>query len=461
MTQNNSKLELFPYQKEGVIKIEHFNGRVLLADDQGLGKTIQALDALKRNPDWLPVLIVCPVSVKYQWRSEALKHFKLQSSICEGRKPPKHYQQKFHTQSPLMIINYEILTYWVKYLKKLNFKTIIYDESQNLRNPKTLKTKAAKSISVNANQIMCLSGTPLVNKTSELWPTLNILWPKSYNSFWSYAQRFCNPRFIFGHWDYTGASNLPELNKQLLQKGMIRRKKEDVLKDLPPKIRKIIPCELSDPKEYQEASTDFISWIRKNKGHKIQSTLRAEKLVRVGELLRLVAKLKMKYVVNWANSFLEETDEKLILFAYHKAAIKILQKYVKAKHVTVDGSVTGKKRGLAVEQFQNDPKTRLFLGNIKAAGIGINLTAASTVGVVELYWVPGDMLQLEDRPHRIGQLNTVWINYLIAKNTIEEDLCKILQKKQKVISAVLDGGSNPKDLNLYNELLQVIERKIK
>jgi len=457
---DNGQIKLFPFQEETILEIEDFRGRALIALEMGLGKTLISLKWLKKHPQYLPALIVCPANVKFNWRHEAYNYVRLQSSVCEGQKPPTFNQHDFSTQSPLTIINYDILTYWIDYLKKLDLKTIVFDESQYLQNPQSKRTKAAKSLSGKFKQVLALSGTPLTNKPSELWPTLNILWPESYNSFWSYAQDFCNPRYIFGRWDFSGSSNLPELHRQLKLKGMIRRRKVDVLKELPEKVRRIIPCELSDPKEYQEASTDFISWIRKNKGHKIRSTLKAEKLVMVGELLRLVAKLKMRAVVDWANKFLEETDEKLILFAFHKKAIKVLKNRVNAKNVVIDGSVTGRNRELAVRQFQNDPNTRLFIGNIKAAGIGITLTAASTIGFAEIYWVPGSHIQAEDRPHRIGQKNTVWINYLIAGNTIEEDLCKILQKKQKVISAVLDGGSNPQDLNLYKELLKVIERKI-
>lgn len=456
-----SKIELFPYQKDTITHIEKFNGRALLALDMGLGKTVVTLKWLKKHPDCLPALIVCPASVKFVWQYEASNYVHLQSSVCEGQTPPLYNQHNFSTQSPLMIINYDILTYWVDYLKQLNFKTIVYDENQYLQNPKSLRTKAARSLSKKSENILALSGTPLTNRPAELWPTLNILWPKTYNSFWSFAQNFCNPKHTRWGWDFSGSSNLPQLHQQLKSKGMIRYKKEDVLKDLPAKIRRIVPCELSNMNEYKSASTDFISWIRKNKGHKIQATMKAEKLVRVGELLRLAARLKMKAVVEWANRFLEETDEKLILFAVHKKAIAVLQKWVKGKSVTIDGSVRGKQREMAVRQFQNDPSTRVFIGNIRAAGIGITLTAASTVAFVEMYWVPGVHIQAEDRPHRIGQKNTVWINYLIALDTIEEDLCKILQKKQKVISAVLDGGSNPKDLNLYHELLKVIERKTK
>lgn len=447
-----------PYQNEGIQLIEQFGGRVLLADEMGLGKTLQALWSVVRNKDWWPILVVCPASVKFNWQFEAKHHVDLLSSVCEGEKPPVHNGRDFSTMSPLTIINYDILRFWTKYLKKLNFKTIIFDEAQYLGSRKTKRTKAAQSISRDIPHVMALSGTPLTNRPAELWPTLNILWPEKYPSFWSYAQKHCNPRLIYGRWDYRGSSRLGELHTDLKESGMIRRRTEDVLKDLPELVRRIIPCEMDDPDEYQEATTDFMSWLKKNAGHKVRSAGRAEALTKLGYLLRIVAKQKLRSVVRWANAFLEETDEKLILFAVHHKVIDVLQRRCRTQSVTVDGSVTGRDRFAAVEQFQKDKKTRLFIGNIQAAGVGITLTAARTVGFAEIWWKPAAHTQAEKRPHRIGQKDVVFANYLIVPDTIEESLCKLLQAKQKVISAVLDGGISPNDLNLYDELIRKLHK---
>jgi len=454
-------ITLYPFQEECICELDKLNGRALLALEMGLGKTIIVLEWLSRNPKSLPALIVTPASVKYQWDFEALHHTGMRASICEGQKPPRFNKQNFSLQSPLTLINYDILSYWLPYLQKLNFKTIIYDESSLLGNLKAKRTKSARVISKNIPNIICLSGTPFENNLIQIFPMLNILWPKTYKSFWKFAQAHCNPKWTPWGWNYSGSSDLPKLNKELKDIGMIRRLKSDVMKDLPPKIRNVYPCELSDPAQYQEASTNFMDWLRKNMGHKVRSASKSEKLVQVGYLLRLSAKLKMRSVVNWANRFLEETDEKLIMFAVHQKAIDVLKRRINAQSVVVNGSVTGRNRKVAVDQFQNDNKTRLFIGNIDAAGKGITLTAASTVGFAEIWWKPGAHIQAEDRPHRIGQKKTVWINYLIAGETLEEDLCKLLQKKQKVISAVLDGGPTPQDLNIYDELLSVLEEEAK
>lgn len=455
--ETTTNMKLFQYQRDTVFAIDGFDGRSLLALEMGLGKTIIVLKWLSLNKEAMPALIVCPASIKHVWQHEAELHFGFQSSICNGRQPPVYNGGDFFTRAPLTIINYDVLSYWAKYLRKLKFKTIVFDECQYLISPKTKRTKSSKLVSTGVPHVLALSGTPLTNRPSELWPVLNILWQDKYPSFWSYAQEYCNPKKLpWGGWDFRGSRNLPQLHSNLLEQGMVRYRKQDVLKDLPEKVRRVIPCELRDYSEYKEASTDFMGWLKKNMGHKVRSAARAESLVRIGYLLRLAAKLKMKSVVEWANRFLEETDEKLILFAIHKKAIKVLQKRINAEAVTIDGSTSIRDRKLAVAQFQNNSKTRLFIGQIQAAGVGLTLTAASEVGFVEMSWRPGDHQQAEDRPHRIGQKRTVFVDYFVADNTIEVQLCKILEQKQKTISSVLDGDSNSDDLNIYHELVKVL-----
>lgn len=456
----NGRAKPLPYQKQGVRRIEKFGGRVLLADEMGLGKTLQTLWALKRNPDWLPALIVCPASVKYQWEHEALRHVGMRAAVCEGKKPPRSAHSEFNIRPPLTIINYDILHHWTHYLSELDLRTVVFDECQYLQNSGTKRTQASQEVAWSVPHVLALSGTPLTNRPSDLWPTLNILWPDNYPSFWSYAQEFCSPRFTRWGWKFDGSSNLDKLHQQLISNGMIRRRKSDVLHDLPDKVRYIMPCELSRPKEYAEAADDFMRWLKKNKPHKVRSASRAVRLTRLGYLLRLAAKLKIKGVVDWANRFLEETDEKLILYAVHKKAIDVLKRRVRAKSVVIDGSITGKRRQNAVDQFQGDKRTRLLIGNLQAGGVGLNLTAASTIGMAEIAWKPAAHLQAEKRIDRIGQKQTCWVYYLIATGTIEEDLCRLLQRKQKDITAVIDGGQTPDNFNLYDELLNIIERRI-
>lgn len=451
-------LDLLYYQDECVEEINDFQGRSLIALEPGLGKTVISLEWLGRHPEAFPALVICPAGAKMHWAVETLNHLGIRASICEGQTPTVH-DAGFNLSPRITIINYDIAPYWIDYLKGLKIKTLILDECQMISNA-TKRTKATKIIARRPPFVLALSGTPLLNRPVELWTIVNILWPDEFDSYGAFTQAYCNPKWTPWGWNYTGSSNLDDLHKKLLVNGMIRRRKKDVLKGLPDKIRRVVPIEISDMDQYHDASTNFMGWLKKNMAHRVRSASKAEKLARVGYLLQLSAKLKIRGVVNWANNFLSETDEKLIMFAIHTKAIDVLQRRIAAKSVVIDGSITGRLRHAAVEQFQKDVKTRLCIGNIHAAGVCINLNAASEVGIMEIPWRPGDLAQAEDRPHRIGQTNTVFINYLIAQNTIEEDLCKLLQKKQGVISSVLDGGPTETDINIYDALLQVLEGRL-
>lgn len=455
----SSKIKPFAYQKEGVRLIEQFGGRVLLADEPGLGKTLQVLWSLKRNPEWMPALVVCPASLKFNWQWEARHNADLAASICESKKPPVHNGRDFTTMAPITIINYDILKSWLPYLRKLKFKTVVFDECHYMANVRTRRTKAGRDLATSIERVIAVSGTPILNRPSELWPVLNMLWPEQYPSFWSYAQSYCQPRLTPWGWDYTGSSNLDQLNRELLVNGMIRRRKVDVLKDLPPKVHRIVPCELSNRAEYDHATRDFLGWLKKTAAHKVSRVKRAEAMAKYGYLLRLTGRGKMREVVAWANRFLEETGEKLVLMATHKKAIDCLQRRIKTKSVVVDGSTSLRMRHLSVEAFQKDEETRLFIGNIQAAGVGITLTAASEMGLVEWAHRPGDIKQAADRIHRISQDRPVFINYFAAGGTIEVEMCKRLVRKQKSMGEALDGGVVEEDFDFYAELIDILEKR--
>ena len=449
----------FPYQETTIQKMEEFGGRAILALDPGLGKTGCSLEALVRNPHWLPALVICPASIKYQWQMEASSKFGMQSSVCEGEKPPR---QGFAPNTPLTIINYDILQYWKDHLKAQNYKTIILDETQTLGNPRTIRTRTVRDLSHKIKNRFALSGTPLTQRTKELFPLLQIMWPEHYKSFFSYAQDYCSPRLRFGRWDYSQSRNTDLLHKELIQRGMIRYRKADVLQDLPEKVRLILPCKLSQPEVYREAQNDFMVYLMKHKAHKLRTASKAEKLFQMGELLRLTTRLKLRAVIDWCNGFLESSDEKLVLMAIHHKAIDIFrqERYIKTRSVVINGDVSKKGRKQAVDQFQHDSKTRLFIGNIQSAGIGLDglQKAASTMAIVELPWRPADLYQIESRLERIGQNEKTFVYYLIANDTIEEKVCRILQEKQKIVSSVLDGGDCADDFNIYDAVLQEFEK---
>ena len=352
----------------------------------------------------------------------------------------------------IIIINYDILKPWWGKLQEIKAKVLITDECHYFKNNKAQRTKAIKALGKKIPHILCLSGTPIVNRPMEGFNALKLIDPGVVGSFWDFAYRYCGAHHTGFGWDFNGASNTAELHHKLTNTVMIRRKKSDVLKDLPDKARSFLPLELSNEKEYRKAEQNFIHWLRENKGEKAaEKASNAEALAEIEVMKQLAVKGKMKQAIEWIKDFLD-VDGKLVVFATHKFVIQELMDVFGDKAVKIDGSVATEKRQGIVERFQTDDSIRLFIGNIKAAGVGITLTAASNVAFLELPWTPGELIQAEDRCHRIGQKNAVNIHYLMAINTIDQEIALMLDSKRKVLDAVLDGAA-PEEGSLITELM--------
>jgi len=446
-----SRTKPYRYQEKGVRKIWHFDGRALLADDMGLGKTLQALlfghEAARKGP----IVVICPAGLKEQWEREAWAHVGLRSHVLEGRKPPKRWRPRY----PIIIINYDILVDWIAVLERIKPLLVIVDECHKIANPTTQQTKYTKRLCKKVKYVVGISGTPLLSRPAELFPMLNIIRPDKFNSFHSFGERFCGPRLRPWGREYKGATNLSELRRLLNRTCMIRRTKDEVLGDLPPKARHVVTLRLSNRKEYNEAVHNFIGWLSKQSAKKAKKAQKAERLVQMGYMKRLAARLKLKAVLDWIECFLNDTNEKLILFGVHKSIIAEIHERFKKVSVVVDGSVTGRKRQAAVDRFNNVKACRLFIGNIKAAGVGWSCTSASVTAFFELGWTPGEHTQAEDRTHGIkrGQKGKVSRSYyLVGSNTIEEHLCQILQAKQRTVGEALDGGTRGEALDIFDLL---------
>jgi len=439
----------YKYQKEGAKQIAKFKGRALLADEMGLGKSYQALRWYVKDGKG-PLVIVCPASLKYNWANECAIHFGLQAEILEGRTPPR----KSLIKHKIVIINYDILGPWLPFLKRMKAKTMILDECHYVKNPQAMRTKYVRYLCTIVKYVIALSGTPLTNRPAELWPILHMLKPKKFKSFFKYAWRYCEPKKRRWGWEYKGAANLKHLHKKISKICMIRRTTNQVLKDLPPNRRHMVPLAIGDEASYREARDNFLQWLRKQNAKKATKARSAERLVQIGYLKRLAAELKLKQVQDWVDSFLVESDEKLILFAYHKPIIKRLKSIYNPP--VIDGKVRGKKRHNALEKFQTNPATRILLGNYTAMGIGLNITAANHAAFVEMPWTPGEINQCEKRINRIGQKKRTNSYFLIAKGTIEEDICRITQDKQSILDQTIDGADGISEFNIYNQLEQIL-----
>jgi len=450
--------ELYKYQRQGIRQIERFDGRALLADEMGLGKTIQALwwadNYMEQDAS---IVVVCPASLKINWQREAAKHCNMRMNVLEGYKP-------FDLMPGRYIINYDILvghkryeSSWLEKLIELRPKLVVCDEAHYIKSPAARRSKAVAALCFGVPHVIMISGTPLTNRPAELYNILKILHPNEFPSYSQYCWRYCNPRVTPWGLDVSGASNLDELHERLTNLCMIRRRKADVLKQLPDKIRTVLPIELNSTAkaEYDRAERQFIAWLREFSPSKAKRAEKAEYLVKRGYLKRLAGILKQKSVIEWIGNFLQETDEKLIFFGVHKAFLRPIYDHFKKVAVMVDGSITGSKRQSAFDAFTNQDKKRLLVGNIQAAGVGWNGQVANNVAFGELPWTPGELTQAEDRTHRIGQTRGVVCHYLVSEGTIEEQLCNILQAKQQTLSNVLDGHEDV-ELDIMVKLNQAL-----
>ena len=441
--------KLKTYQEEAVHQIYKFRGRALLAMEQGLGKTIMALCWIRRIPKRRPVVIVTPASIKWTWQAEAAHHFGMRTEVLEG------FRKEWMMQLPgeVVIVNYDILASWLPALLAARPQCVIFDECQMAKDLRAQRTKAALKLAACAPSVLGLSGTPITNRPIEFWPILHMIQPELFSNRVKFAWKFCGPKWSPWGWQFTGATNLGKLNRVLRECCMIRKLKKDVLPELPDKVRKAVSFKLSSYKEYHRAEQDFLGWLKAISPMRALRASKSQALTKVGYLLRLCAQLKLQHTAQWIEEFFSlNPGKKLVALTMHTFVIDALRDRF-PKSVILDGRVTGRKRHETVRRFQSDPRTNLLLGNWKAAGIGITLHAAHNTAALDLPWTPGDLVQGEDRIHRIGQKKHCVIHYLVALDTIEAKLIKILRRKAEVLDAVLDGGRAAKELDIFETLL--------
>lgn len=463
------KGSLLPFQAQGVEAIELRGGRALLADEMGLGKTVQALAWLQLHPELRPAVIVCPASMKLYWETQA------RAWMTNPRTQVLNGKAEQVIEGDVVIVNYDILpndtlkvvvqgktkvkeipnTGWVNRLARIKPKAVIIDEAHYIKESSTWRTKAFKKLVRGCPHVVAMTGTPLLNRPMELYTVLQVLSPSLFPSAFSYGMRYCAGKHNGFGWDFTGASNTEELYSILSGSVMIRRLKKDVLPQLPDKRYTVVPLALEKEaqKQYAAAASDLITWVRQHYGdEKARKAAMAEALVRLGTLERIAVKGKMKEAIAWIKNFLDSTP-KLVVFAIHISVVDALMKEFGTRAVKVDGSVTGAAREEAVTRFQTDPSVELFVGNIQAAGVGLTLTAASSVAFIELPATPGELAQAIDRVHRIGQKDAVNAFFLVAQGYGAETAAALLGSKLSVINQVVDGHTDGGDQDPLQALL--------
>jgi SWI/SNF-related matrix-associated actin-dependent regulator of chromatin subfamily A-like protein 1 len=238
---------------------------------------------------------------------------------------------------------------------------------------------------------------------------------------------------------------------------MVRRKKIDVLQDLPPKTRTVLPLDIEDRSQYERAERDLISWLMETNPLAARRARNAEEYAKWTHLKRLACRLKMKRVVEWVKDYLMQSDGKILLGVWHTDTTRRLLHSFGNCSTVIDGSKTSLQRQEAESRFKKDPKCRILIGNYKSAGVGLNLPEADTVGLIEIPWNPATCVQFEDRAHRMNSVNPVSVMYFVAHGTIEEKLCSINDRKMRITDTVLDGvTSQDSSLTIYEELMDAL-----
>jgi len=451
---------LYDFQKEDEARMEAMGLRGMLGHEQGLGKTCLALKLLANHPELRPAIIVAPASLKLGWEDMARRLFGMKMDVLSG-KGPKGKGTPWFIAPQIVCINYDVLEAWLPWLLDIKAKIVIADEVQAVRNYTSKRAKALKTLVKGVPHLIAASGTPMANRPIEFWSILNMLAPKEFPNYQAFGMRYGRGRRTPWGWNFNGASNLKELHKRTAPL-VIRRLKADVLKDLPPKTRSMVPLEFigKAKKEYDSAKNDLIAWLKTNYGPGVANKAsKVEAIAKVAYLRRLVAELKMPQTIEWINDFLE-TGEKLIAFTVHKATAATLTAEFKDRCVTVTGATPSKDRFALFKKFNEDPKCELLIGNWQAAGAGWSANACSNVAAVEYPWAPGDILQGEARCHGIGRgqvglpTNAHW---LAAQGTIEIEMCEMLAEKAKNLDAVMDGRTVDR-LDVFDDVANSLMR---
>ncbi|KAA0052151.1 SWI/SNF-related matrix-associated actin-dependent regulator of chromatin subfamily A-like protein 1 [Cucumis melo var. makuwa] len=463
--------KLLPFQREGVRFILQHGGRALLADEMGLGKTLQANNPLTKHRklcyaiavaacvrDAWPVLILTPSSLRLHWAAMIQQWLKIPSSdihvvlsqYCGSNKGgftilSSSSKSSLHLDGLFNIISYDVVQKLQNILMASEFKVVIADESHFMKNAQAKRTVACVPVIQKAQYAILLSGTPALSRPIELLKQLEALYPNVYKNVHEYGNRYCKGG-TFGL--YQGASNHVELHNLMKATLMIRRLKKDVLSELPLKRRQQVFLDLAE-KDIREIRALFCELevvkgkIKACRSEEVES-LKFQQKNLINKIYTDSAEAKIPAVLNYLETVIE-AGCKFLVFAHHQPMIDAIHQFFQKKKVNcirIDGGTPPAMRQALVSDFQQKDSIMAAVLSIKAGGVGLTLTAASTVIFTELSWTPGDLIQAEDRAHRIGQVSSVNIHYLLANDTVDDIIWDVVQSKLENLGQMLDGEEN-------------------
>jgi hypothetical protein len=423
--------ELKPFQRAGVRYLLE-QRRTFLSDEQGLGKTIEAIAALEADEAY-PAIVVCPASLKLNWMRELQRWLpdRAVQALSGGGGGASV------ADAEVTVVNYEIVAPRLEALQALGPRALVLDESHYCKNPAAKRTRAVQRLATavpDDGLILALSGTPVLNRPTELISQLRILGRLGdFGSGVRFGERF------------RGADAHLRLHWHLRARCYVRRLKADVLPQLPAKTRAIVPVELDNEPEYRLAERDVVAWLQsqpldlRELDAKVAAALRAERLVRLNALKLLAARGKLHAALGWIHDFCS-SGERLVVFAHHQEIQHaLLERFPGALHILGSDTPGARDGALGAFQAPDGDGNQLIICSTEVAGHGLTLTRASNVVFLELEWTPAKHDQAEDRCHRIGQEDAVNASYLLAAGTIDETISTLLERKRAVIGAVTDG----------------------
>jgi non-specific serine/threonine protein kinase len=448
---------LRPYQVAGfqwLNYLQEVNWGGILADDMGLGKTVQALSFLQHyyeaKDGEIKALVVCPTTLIYNWENEIKKFTpSLQYHIHHGAQRSRTIEDMLSRH--VIITTYGTLRSDIKLFTQVAFDYVILDESQAIKNPSSKVTKAASLL--NARNRLCMSGTPLQNNTFDIYAQMNFLNPGMLGSIEFFRQEFAIPIDKFGEREQK------DHLKKILYPFILRRTKEQVAKDLPDKTETVLFCEMEDEQRsiYDAYRNDYRARIM---GTIEEQGIQRSQLTILQGLMKLRQICDSPAILNEDEKFpnhsikLDELareitenigNHKALVFSQFLGMLALIREKLDAlgiKYEYFDGSTSAPDREKAIQSFQRDDEVRVFLISLKAGGVGLNLTAADYVYIVDPWWNPAVEQQAIDRTHRIGQTKNIFAYRMICKDTIEDKIMQLQEKKRALAKDLIADDSS-------------------
>lgn len=463
------KVQPYPYQVDGIVYgLQHH--RLIIGDEPGLGKTLQSIGIVDTAPAY-PCLVICPSSLKINWQREFEKFTDKKAVVLDNATrttwPYLLRMGMYH----VAIVNYESLRKYfvwdivsgskefrlkdVVFSENIRlFKSVIIDESHRVKDPAAQQSIFTKGLTFGKEWVILLSGTPVVNRPDDLVAQLSIMGRlPEFGGATRFRANYCtDPKDR----NAKPAVPLSVLSEQLYSTCMIRREKAKVLPDLPDKTRVDLYVDISNRNEYDLAANDLAEYLRQYKecsDGEIRRKMRMEALVKFMTLRSLATHGKIAQAIDFINTFLE-SGKKLIVFCSLHDVVDQLTK-VFPHSVTVTGHDSAISKQAAVDSFQNNESCNLIICSIKAAGVGLTLTASSNVAFIELAWTYADCCQCEDRAHRIGQKDNVTCYYLLGRGTIDHTIYSLIHKKKSIAAEIMNSDDEiPQDAMYFDQLVQ-------